>query len=539
MAEEYTSERDITFGDLQSAPSVNELAAQTSNVGGMNVDTYASQLVGDPSAFFTNEMKLANNVPTIDANATGTNIDASASKYNMNIGGLATTAQTAQVSTAQAPTQQKTATYTAAQTQDAVKDAQMTAATGSVRPEAVVQAAQADIKGLATGTNADGTKNYTGEALGAVATQNISTVIDTSTVSGKLLAQTLGEGNYLDSKATIKGQLDILSKEFVDPQGNPKIPTWAAGVARNISRIAAFKGMTGTAATAAVSQAIMEATLPIAQQEAQFFQTTTLKNLDNKQQQTINTANVLSKMELANMDTRMQAAVENAKNFMQMDLTNLSNTQQASIINTQSRVQSILEDAKSENTARMFTAQSENEMNRFYDNLRSNIATFNSAQVNNMNQFNSGQINSTSQFNATMENTRETFYRSMQYNIDIANAKWRQNVTSANAEMVFQAYATDVKNMVGMSTEALNQLWDRADSLLDKAWKTTENNKALEVQIATTKAQQQLERDKIAAESEGGFLSAVGSVVGSVGGAVAGKFAGAYASSLWPVAAAA
>lgn len=539
MADENTSERDITFGDIQSAPSINELAAQTSNVGGMNVDNYASQLVGDPSAFFTNEMKLSNNTPQIDANTTGTNIDGSAAKYDMNFDSLAVNAKTAETSLAAAPEQKATATYQAAQTQDAVKDAQMTAATGDVRKEAVIDAAQADIKGLATGTNADGTTNYTGQALSAVATQNISNVIDTSTVSGKLLAQTLGEGNYLDAKATIKGQLDILSKEFVDPQGNPKIPTWAAGVARNVSRIAAFKGMTGTAATAAVSQAIMEATLPIAQQEAQFFQTTTLKNLDNKQQQVINTANVLSKMELANMDTRMTAAVENAKNFMQMDLTNLSNTQQAAVVNTQARVQSILEDAKSENTARMFTAQSENEMNRFYDNLRSNIATFNSAQMNNMGQFNAGQINSTSEFNATMENSRETWYRNMQYNIDIANAKWRQSVTSANTEMTFQAMATDVKNMVGMSTEALNQLWDRADSLLDKAWKTSENNKALEVQIATTKAQQQLERDKIAAESEGGFMSAIGSVVGSVGGAVAGKFAGAYASSLWPVAAAA
>ncbi len=213
-------------------------------------------------------------------------------------------------------------------------------------------------------------KGLTGQALKEAATQGISAIVDTSTVSGKLLAQTLGEGNYTDSKATILGQMDIISKEFVDSNGEPKIPSWAASTARSVSKIAAFNGMTGSAATQTMATAIMEASLTVAGQEAQFFQTVTLQNLNNRQQQTINRANVLSRMELANLDNRMAAAVQNSKHFMEMDLTNLANEQQARIINNQSRIQSILEDARQENTRRLFVAESTNDLNKFYDQLK-------------------------------------------------------------------------------------------------------------------------------------------------------------------------
>lgn len=527
MAETY---RDITYGDGQ-AQNLNLMNAQSQNVGGQNVINYASQLVGDPSAFFSNDMKLGNQVPTMTGNEAGTTVDGSSANLFVDPKAVKVNTSTANVAQADQVMPKDTQTFKADTTYDRVTQTQntMNAAKGEVRKEAVIDAPQADLQGLATGTNTDGSTNFTGQALGQYASQNIASVIDTSTVSGKLLAQTLGEGNYTDSKTTVKGQLDILSKEFTDPvTGEAKIPTWAAGVARSVSRIAAFKGMTGTAATAAMSQAIMEASLPIAQQDAQFFQTVTLKNLDNKQQQTINRANVLSKMELANLDIRMQTAVENSKNFMQMDLTNLSNEQQSRVINTQARIQSILEDAKSENTARMFAAESTNEMNRFYDNLRASISQFNTAQSNEMAKFNSGEVNDNSRFNATMENTREQFYKEMQYNIDISNAKWRQTVTLQNSEMLFNAYATDVKNMVGISSEAMNQLWDRSDALLDYAWKSSESSKELEAKIAMHKAEMQLQRDKIKSEASGRIWQAVGAVAGAAVGSVTGGWAQSF-----------
>jgi hypothetical protein len=497
-------------------------------VGGQNVEDYASQLVGDPSAFFSNDMLLSNQVPTIDPNTPGTNLDPSDPRYQMRPSAVNASLTTGETSQAGMVDPRAAQTYDAQTSLSDVEKAAMTGAQGSVRDEAIINAEQVDMQGLATGTNMDGSRNYAGEALNQYASQNMSMVIDTSTVSGQLLAESLGEFNYLDSKATLKGQLDMISKDFVDPAtGETKIPTWAAGTARTVSRIAAFKGMTGTAATQAMAQAIMEASLPIAQQEAQFFQTLTLKNLDNKQTQIINTANVLSKMELANLDARMTAAVENSKNFMQMDLANLSNEQQARVINTQSRVQAILEDSKAENTARMFAAESANDMNKFYDNLNSSINQFNTSQKNSMSQFNAGQANSLAQFNSSLENNREQFYKEMQYNIDVANTKWRQSITMAETDMKFQAAATDVKNMVGLSVEQLNQLWDRSDALLDYTWKSSETQRERENNLAIAKlnaeAGIQTANTQAAATKSAGKSAAVGAIAGAgvaIGGAI-------------------
>jgi hypothetical protein len=397
-------------------------------------------------------------------------------------------------------------------TQQDVANTQMEAAQGQVTDQSKINPDDVTIDTEAVGKG----ETETGKALNQAATQNMSNIIDTTTMAGKLLAEQLGEGNYTDSKATLKGQLDILQSEFVGPNGEPKIPSWAAATARGVGRIASMRGMTGTAATEAMSKALMEASLPIAQQDAQFFQTLTLKNLDNRQEQTINKANVLAKMDLANMDMRMTAAVENANKFMQMDLANLDNEQQARAINTQNRVQSILEDAKAENANRLFVAQSQNEKDQFFSSLNASIDQFNTTQQNAMKQFNASEGNDVGKFNAQMENDREKFYRDMQFQIDTANAKWRQTVTLNEDQQKFEAAATDVKNKVGLSTEQLNRLWDRSDSLLDYAWKSAESEADRKNSVALMKLQGNINSSIADQQASGNLLGTLLGIGGSL-----------------------
>ena len=475
-------------------------------VGGINTDQQAADILNDPEAFLTGKgATVSDKVPTIDPNAAGTNI----ADYDGQTSDLSVTAQQGTATTAQEVTQPAggAETYDAISTVDKVSQQDAEAQQAKVREQALVDAenAQLDMQGMATGKNRDGSINETGIALQKAANLDISNIIDTTTPSGKLQAELLGQGNYVDYKSTVQGQLDLLSSSFQDANGNPKIPAFASAAARNVSRIAAFKGVTGTAATAAMSTAIMESMLPVAQADAKFFQTVQLKNLDNRQQQTINTANILSRFELANQDSRMTAAVTNAKTFMQMDLQNLANKQQTEIVNTQNRVQSILEDAKAENVSRRFAAQSQNEMDMFYDNLNSQVQRFNVGQQNAMSQFNVGQVNDASQFNATLENNREQFYDTMQYNIDASNAKWRQTVTLTETEMQFEAAALDAKNMLAISTEALNQIWDRADSQLDHIWKSSEGqldrDKSLEIALISKHSAEYMQQEKFNQEN--------------------------------------
>jgi hypothetical protein len=255
----------------------------------------------------------------------------------------------------------------------------------------------------------------------------------------------------------------------------------------------------------------MEASIPVAQQDSQFFQTLTLKNLDNKQQQILNKANVLAKFDQMNLDNRMTAAVQNAQAFLAMDMKNLDNKQQAEVINTQNRVQSILADANAQNAQRLFTAQSQQDMDKFYDSLNSSIQQFNATQANAMAQFNTGQANDMSKFNADMENNRDQFYKNMQYNVDVANAKWRQTVTLQDNANAFEAAATDVKNMTTISQEQLNQIWDRSDALLDYAWKSAENAADRKNQLAVAKLQGKMASK---AADQAGIGSVVGSIIG-------------------------
>ena len=499
-------------------------------VGDVNVTDTTTDILRNPGAFIGGiDGSLEDRVEDIDPNTEGTSL--TGSDYGMDADALSVAANTASTATAaQVAGGNEASTYDAATTAGQVNDALGEAATMETNVEAIIDPTDvtADVQGMATGINEDGSINTTGAALNAFAHQNISNIIDTSTVAGKMLAQNLGEGNYTDSKATVKGQLEILTAEFTDSvTGEPKIPTWAAGIARNVSRSIAFKGITGTAATGALAQAMIEATLPIAKADSEFYQTLTVKNLDNKQQMIINKANVLSKMEMANLDVRTSLAVTNAKTFMQYDMKNLDNEQQTSIVNTQAKVQSILEDANQTNVARRFGSEQQNDMDQFYDNLGASIDMYNTGQKNQMSQFNAGELNDTFQFNASLENNREQFYTKMQYAVDSANAEWRQTVTLANSEMQFQAAATDVKNILGLTTESLNQLWDRTDSLLDYAWKEGQNEKDRELKLEMAKMELQAAREAAKAKKSGGIFSAIGTVVGAIAGGPIGASIGA------------
>lgn len=515
---------DSSGGTSGDGSTTGELSAQnilswakTAGVVKSNADIDA--MLADPAAYLSNKginlTELVQSGALIDPNAAGTVLDPSDPRYNLEgdmtynvtTGGEAMTAD----DQGRGP-----ATFYAA---DTVSDriagnaaANVDAVTGTIRDENLVNAEDftIDITGAATGVNADGTTSVVGEALNDYASINTSMIIDTTTVAGKLLAQKLqDEGkNYVDSKSTLLGQMKIISDEFKDSNGNPIIPPWAQGMARDLQRTMAFQGVTGTAATAAMSNAIMEATLGVAEKEAAFFQTLTVKNLDNQQQAIINKANILSKFELANLDARQAAAVQNAKAFMEMDLQNLSNEQQAEVINTQSMVQALFNDQAAINAERVFGAQTANEFQQFYDKLQVQVQTFNAEQVNAMKRFNAGEINDAAEFNSTMEDSRQRFYATMQYNIDLANAKWRQDVTTTNSQMMFDAYSADVKNAFDLNQEGLNQMWDRVDNMLDYIFKGAQTEAQLEAQILAA----QISAAANKKSSSSGIWGAVGSI---------------------------
>ena len=511
----------------------SSVASNADYVGGVNVANTSANILKDPKGFLGTEGTLSDNITTID----GSNPDnvLSNNDYSMDVDGLqgsAVNASTAQASGVTKPNQ--VATYNAATTGSQVDTLNKTtdAATAVFGSQSKVDVEKLDMDGLATGTNADGSTNEVGKAFNAVNTQNLSTIIDTTTVSGKLLAQNLGEGNYTDAKTQITFWMDTLSKDFVDPvTGQAKIPTWAAGALKGVNRMIAFKGMTGTAAISAVAAATMESIIPIASEESKFFQTMTVKNLDAQNTQALNTANILSKMNIADLDSRMTESITNAKNFIAYDMSNLSNEQQINVVEFQAKQQSIMEDAKQENVARQFGAGETNTMDKFYDELGSRIGMFNTEARNSMEKFNTGETNAMSKFNLTLENQREMFYTQFQKDVDESVVKWRQSVELTNNATLNNAAATDVKNIVGLTTEQLNQMWDRTDALLDYSFKESENqkNRRTQVQVAKMNYDAQIEAKR---DRSSPFAKIAGAVVGGVVGSATGPIGAKIGSSI-------
>jgi AraC-like DNA-binding protein len=511
----------------------SSVASNADYVGGVNVANTSANILKDPKGFLGTEGTLSDNITTID----GSNPDnvLSNNDYSMDVDGLqgsAVNASTAQASGVTKPNQ--VATYNAATTGSQVDTLNKTtdAATAVFGSQSKVDVEKLDMDGLATGTNADGSTNEVGKAFNAVNTQNLSTIIDTTTVSGKLLAQNLGEGNYTDAKTQITFWMDTLSKDFVDPvTGQAKIPTWAAGALKGVNRMIAFKGMTGTAAISAVAAATMESIIPIASEESKFFQTMTVKNLDAQNTQALNTANILSKMNIADLDSRMTESITNAKNFIAYDMTNLANEQQITVVEHQAKQQSIMEDAKQENVARQFGAGETNTMDKFYDELGSRIGMFNTEARNSMEKFNTGETNAMSKFNLTLENQREMFYTQFQKDVDESVVKWRQSVELTNNATLNNAAATDVKNIVGLTTEQLNQMWDRTDALLDYSFKESENqkNRRTQVQVAKMNYDAQIEAKR---DRSSPFAKIAGAVVGGVVGSATGPIGAKIGSSI-------
>ena len=282
------------------------------------------------------------------------------------------------------------------------------------------------------------------------------------TVSAPLIAQQ-EDLTALPPEATVQGQLANISNAIntaVD-EGKP-IPAFASGAKRLVDAAMQQRGLGASSIAAeALAQGLLEASIPIAQQDAQFFQQAIFQNLNNRQ----------------------QAAVLNAQQSFQMDTANLSNRQQANLTNMQLRQQSMLSDQAASNAALQFNAQSQQQTDQFFASLATQINTNNAQRVDAMNQYAVSEKNRISaenarneigvaeanaqreaainQFNTQLEDQRQRFNVENQRLIDQSNVTWRRSINTANTAAINAANQTDAQNLLNISNFALSALWQQ------------------------------------------------------------------------------
>ena len=264
----------------------------------------------------------------------------------------------------------------------------------------------------------------------------------------------------------------------------------------------------------------------VALENSRAAQTMNLNNLSNRQALVMANASALSGLDTANLNARQQAAVQNAQSFLQMDMANLSNRQQAEMFGAQQQIQSLFTDQAAENASRQFNATSQNQVDQFFANLAQQANQFNATQMNAQSQFNAGQANTIERFNAEINNQRDQFNAQNQLVIAQANANWRRQLATADTAAINRANELNAQNILGLSNQAYNNLWQYYGDTMEWAWTSAENERSRVIELAKAQLQadsaaniQDMKNDYASSSAFGGLIGkfVTGSMFGGGG----------------------
>ena len=306
--------------------------------------------------------------------------------------------------------------------------------------------------------------------------------------------------------------VDAQMSRLLDGIQDGKMPVWASPAVSKVEQMLAARGLSAsTVGQAALTNAIIQAALPMAQSNAsalqqaatqqrdieareseantqrrqqtatqnaqnvfqmdmanmqaeqqttlsnsKFMQTVGLTEASNDQQAAVQNAVIQSQINLAEADAITKLTAQNASAFLQMDMANLSNDQQANMLTAQAEQQSMLSNQAATNAARQFNAASENQTNQFMSNLATQVELDNTRQQNAMEQFNVSQENS---INAQNENRAA--------DVSKANAQLETQINQYNAQQEFSKNQWNVQN--AQAVEQANTQWRRQANTINTA----------------------------------------------------------------------
>ena len=263
----------------------------------------------------------------------------------------------------------------------------------------------------------------------------------------------------LDEKATTQYQLSQLLSSIEE---GGEMPPWASPAVRKVGAIMQARGLGASSmASAAMTQAVMESGIVIAQQDANKYATIQLQNLNNKQQTALANAATFAAMDKANLSARLQGAVTNAQALLTVDTKNLDAQQKADSLSYNALTQALFKDAAEDNARKQFNAKNQLQVDQFFSELEAQVETANANRVSALAQFNAGEANAQNQFNASIKDARDKFNANMQYAVDQSNTQWRRQVNTANTALQNETNRLNVQNQFNASQNALNNLWQK------------------------------------------------------------------------------
>ena len=296
-----------------------------------------------------------------------------------------------------------------------------------------------------------------------------------------------------------------------------ELPPYMSPAVRKAKGIMNSRGLgSSSMAAAAMVQAMLESSIPIAQSDAQAYATIQLQNLNNEQQTALANAATIAAMDRQNLDNRMKAAQQNAQSFLQMDMANLTNRQATETLTYQSKVQSLFTDQAAANAAKQFNATTQNQVNQFYDQLGATVETNNANRQAAMDQFNVDQSNSIAKYNAKLQDAREKFNSTMQQQIEQSNVLWRRSINTANTTEQNNANKANAAAILGITVAAQANLWQKYRDEIHYAFTSTENSAQRAQQLALTSLQNAFSKEMFDMEITADAEKSIGTYFGNV-----------------------
>lgn len=204
--------------------------------------------------------------------------------------------------------------------------------------------------------------------------------------------------------------------ELLDGMEDGNVPLWARPAVAKVEQMLASRGISASSVGRdSLFNAIIQAAMPIAQQDAAF-------------------------------------------------------EQEAYKTNYQAKVNAVMSDVSMEFAAKQFNATSKNQASQFNAQMQTQVALQNASRMDAMKQFNAQMNQSGQQFNASQANAmtqmqvqlqsqREQFNSQMASQIEQSNVNWRRQVNQINTAGVNAVNQANVQNAFNLSNQALTFLW--------------------------------------------------------------------------------
>ena len=241
--------------------------------------------------------------------------------------------------------------------------------------------------------------------------------------------------------ASMSEHLDGLLKDL--ESGN--VPLWARPAVTKVEQMLAARGISASSiGRDSLFNAIIQAAMPIAQQDATFEQDAAKTNYNAKVQAVLSDVN----MEFA------------AKQF------NANSINQTNQFRAQLSAQVDMQNAARKDAMAQFNASESNKMAMFDFGNKLQADQFNAQMSQNNQQFNATQVNAMTQLTAQLQSQREQFNVQMAAQIEQSNVNWRRQVNQANTAGINAVNQANVQNAFNLSNQALTFLWQE---MRDKA----------------------------------------------------------------------